>query len=89
MPEQSVVVDLPETQGYLLEIGKRDDRWRIAAKTPTGQTIASAREVTGLGWLVIAAAPGSPDVAARFDTEADALKWLNYIADLHTAAVTG
>lgn len=75
----------PVTGGYLLEVGKTDDgRWQFTATGPDGRRIASLRQQEPGYWLLI----GAPNVGLRIDTEADALAWLTWIADLYTGSVT-
>lgn len=73
--------------GWLLEIAADGQRF-VATTGDIGGIIVVARKLPNIPWLVIPVMPGAPKTAVRCNTEVDALEWLNYLADLHAAAVS-
>lgn len=75
----------PAGEGYLVEIGAFDGLLTISAITVDGQVIATIVENND-AWLITAyARAGRGLPVLRLPSEADALTWLEHLADLHTA----
>ena len=70
--------------GYLIEYDTLNGTQRVQAFAADRRRIATALRLTLVDWLVYA--DPLPSLTAHCET--DAIDWLTYLADLHTAAVT-